>query len=222
MGLLSWLPGGSGKARRLLADYADDRLPHVAAPGELSRAQRDGNLAAFVASLDRRIDRLTAFAAALDTVLPMPDGNRAGVDAAARALDAFCKAKLSGLAEIEPALAMDWQGREAQEIERQVHTLATDMGAWCGETALACAPQYAWATDDAHYTTAKMMATAGRVVIGHDPAAIPRPIRSPVDPIAIAAFGLSQVVHFRTVKAKALWRPNYFHFMGELADGRYC
>jgi hypothetical protein len=40
-----------------------------------------------------------------------------------------------------------------------------------------------------------------------------------VDAIEIAAFALTQIVHFRTVKAKGLWRPNYFHFLSDLADG---
>jgi hypothetical protein len=30
-----------------------------------------------------------------------------------------------------------------------------------------------------------------------------------------------QIVHFRKVKAKGLWRPNYFCFLSDLADGRY-
>jgi len=219
LSLFSWLPGGSGKARRRLADYGDERFVHAGKPGSLSRGQRDENLAAFVASIERRIARVQAFAAELGTALPTPDGDRGNVQMIGQSLDSFCKAKLSGLTEIEPALAMDWRSRAPEGLERQVQTLAIDMGAYCGEVGIRCAPQYRWVNDETRYTAATMMHTAGRVVIGHDPAVIPTRMNNHVDAVAIAAFTLSQIVRYR--KSKSLWRPNYFSFLPDLADGRY-
>lgn len=220
MALFSWLTRGSGKASRLLADYADECFVHAGAPGALSREQRDENLSAFVASIDRRISRLRAFAAALGTELPVPDGDRGKVAAIGQALDRLCKSQLSGLTAVQPALAMDWRAREPRGSERQVQTLAIDMGTYCGEVGILCAPKYQWVIDETRYTPETIMRTSGRVVIGHNPTVIARPMYNHVDAIAIAAFALTQIVHYRKVKAKGLWRPNYFTFVSDLADGR--
>jgi hypothetical protein len=220
LALLSWLSDGSGKARRLLADYADESFVHASVRGALSREQRDENLGVFVASIDRRISRLRAFAAELGMALPVPDGDRSKVEAIGQALDRLCKSQLSGLTAVEPALAMDWRAREPQGLERQVQTLIIDLGAYCGEVGIRCAPRHRWVIDETRYTPATIMDTSGRVVIGHDPAVIASAMRNHVDAIAIAAFALTQIVHFRKVKAKGLWRPNYFHFLSDLADGR--
>ena len=84
-----------------------------------------------------------------------------------------------------------------------------------------CSPKYQWGIDEARYTPATIMMTAGRVVIVHNPRVIADVIKNPVDAIDIAAFTLSQIVHLR--KSKALWRPNYFdNFLSALADGRYA
>jgi hypothetical protein len=50
------LSGGSGKARRLLAAYADQCFVHASAPGALSPEQRDEYLNAFVASISSAIN----------------------------------------------------------------------------------------------------------------------------------------------------------------------
>lgn len=216
-----WLSGGSDGATRRVAQYADECFVHAGAPGTLSRAQRDENLSSFVASIDRRVSRLRALAAELGTILPVPVGDRGQVEAIGRALDGFCKDRLSGLKFVEPALAMDWRAREPQGRDRQAQTLAIDLGTYCGEVARSCAPRYLWAIDEARYTPATIMETSGRVVIGHDPGVNTERIRNPVDVIAIAAFALTQIVHCRSVRAKGLWRPNYFHFLNDLAAGRY-
>jgi hypothetical protein len=217
--LFDWLPGGSGKALRLLADYADECFVHAGAPGALSREQRDENLRVFVDSIDRRIARLQALAAALGTELPIPDGDRRKVEAISQALDHLCKSRLHGLTVIEPMGGMDWRAGEPQGPERQVQTLLVDLGAYCGEVGIRCVPKYCWVNDETRYTRKNVMRTSGRVVIGHDPAVVPTPMNNHVDVIDSAAFALSQVVHFR--KAKGHWRPNYFHFLSDLADGRY-
>ena len=220
MAVLSWLSGAASKARQRLNRYADECFPHAAAPGALSAEQRRANLSAFVASIEGRIARLHAFAAALGTTLPVPDGDRGKVDIVSQALDRFCKSQLSGLAEIEPALAMDWRARQPQGLERQIQTLVLDLGAYCGAVGIRCAPQYQWVLDERRYTPVTIMETSGRVVIGHDPAVVAHAIHNPVDACAIAGFALSQIVHYR--KAKNLWRPNYFCFLADLADGRYA
>jgi hypothetical protein len=219
LALLSWLSGGPGKARQLLADYADERFVHAGACGALAREQRDENLRAFVASIDRRIARLQAFSSALGTVLPAPEGDRSRVEVISQSLDHFCKSRLSGLTPVEAALAMDWRAREPQELERQVQTLAIDLGVYCGEVGIRCAPKYQWVIDEARYTPATIMATSGRVVIGHNPAVIAGVMTNPVDAIDGAAFALTAIVKHR--KSKSLWRPNYFYFLLALADGRH-
>ncbi len=93
--MFSSLSVGSGKTRRLLDSYADDRFPYAAAPGALTPDQRRENLSAFVATIDRRIARLQAFAGELGTRLPIPTGDRAQVEAISQALDRFCKSELS-------------------------------------------------------------------------------------------------------------------------------
>lgn len=217
--LLARLSGGSAKA--LLPDYGDECFVHAGKYGALSPEQRRENLAAFLASIDRRIARLQAFAAALDTELPTPDGDRSKVEAISQVLDRFCKHKLSGLKLVEPALAGDWRAREPQGIERQVQTLAIDLGAYYGEVAIRCAPKYQWIVDDKRYTPATIMGTAGRVVIGHNPAVVARVMVNPVDAVAIAGFELSQIVHYRTLKAKQLWKLNHFHGLAAVADGQH-
>lgn len=219
MALFSWLSGGSGRAGQLLEDYADECFAHAAAPGALSSEQRRENLSAFVASIEQRISRLQAFAAALGTALPTPDGDRDTVDAIGQTLDRFCKSQLCGVTTAEPALAMDWQAREPQGPHRQIQTLTLDLGAYCGEIGIRCAPKYRWAIDEKRYTPATIMETSGRVVIGHDPAVMATAMKNPVDAFAIAGFALQQIVHYR--KAKSLWRPNYFYFLSALADGRH-
>jgi hypothetical protein len=219
LSLRSWLSGGSAEASRLLANYADEGFVHAAAYGALSPEQRHENLSALVASIDRRVSRLCAFAAALGTSLPVPDGDRSKVEAIGQALDRLGKSRLSGLRAIEPALAMDWRARTPQGIERQVQTLVIDLGAYCGEVGIRCAPKYRWVIDETRYTPKTIMRTSGRVVIGQDPSVTASAMRNYVDAIDIAAFALTQIVHYRTVKAKGLWRPNYFHFLSALADG---
>jgi hypothetical protein len=44
------------------------------------------------------------------------------------------------------------------------------------------------------------METAGRMVIDHNPAALPKTMTNHVDAHAIAAFALSQIVHHRKSK----------------------
>lgn len=219
--LVSWLSGGSSKAKRQLADYADECFVHAGAPGQLSSEQRTENLGAFIVSIDRRIARLRALAAELGSPLPQVDGSRGNVEATSQALDHLCKSKLSGLTEIESALAMDWRARKVHGPERHAHTLAIDLGAYCGEIGIRCAPRYQWLIDETRYTPKTIMETSGRVVLGHNPAVVATAMNSHVDAIAIAGFALWQIVHHRRVKAKSLWRPNYFHFLSDLADGRY-
>ena len=204
-----------------MADYAEECFVHAGAPGALSPEERDESLRAFTASIERRISRLQAFAAEWGTALPVPHGDRSKVEAIAQQLDELCKSRLSGLTEIELALAMDWRARQPRGLEGRVHTLAIDLGAYCGEIGIRCAPQYQWVIDVRQYTPSTIMATSGRVVIGHEPAVMVRPMENPVDAMGIAAFALTQVVHCRKVKAKRLWRPNYFYFLSELADGHF-
>ncbi len=219
MTLFSWLPGGSGKARRRLADYDCELFVHVGEPGSLSRSQRDENLAAFAISIARRIVRLQAFAAELDIVLPMPDGHGGKVEMIGQLLDSFCKAKLSGLAEIEAALAMDWLAHTPKDIAQQVQTLAIDIGAYCGEVGIRCTSKYSWVNDETRYSKSTMMRTAGRIVIGHDPMCVPVMMHNHVDVISISGFALKEIVRLRASKSQ--WRPNYFSFLPDLAAGKY-
>lgn len=219
MTLLSWLPSGSGKARQLLADYDDERFVHAGKAGALSRGQREENLAAFIESIERRIARLQSFAADLETALPTPDGDRGKVEKIAASLNGFCKTKIAGLQEIEPALSMDWRSREPGQVEGRVHTLIIDIGTYCGEVGIRCAPQYQWGTDETRYTPGTVMETAGRVVIGNRPAESPGTMTKHIDAHDIAAFALSQIVRYR--RSKTLWRPDYFTFLPALADGLY-
>lgn len=221
MGLLSWLSSPTREARRLLEAYAHEPMLHAAPLGALTPDQRRENLEAFVASIDGRIARLRAFTSALGTELSVPDGDRTKVDVISETLDRFAKSTLSGLHEIEHALAMDWLAQAPQGLARPVQTLAIDLGAYCGEVGIRCARQYRWVSDETRYTPSTIMTTAGRVVIGHDPAVIATPMTNHIDAIAGAGFALSQTVHFRTVKATGLWRPNYFHFLSPIADGRH-
>ncbi len=220
MELLSALLSGSGKARQLLTDYDDERFVHAGMPDPLSRDQRHENLAAFIESIERRIIRLQSFAAELETSLPTPDGDRIKVDRVAASLNAFCKTKIAGLKEVEPALSMDWRSRALGGIERRSHTLSIDLGTYCGEIAIRCAPQDGWVTDETRYTRRTVMETAGRMVIDHNPAVLPKTMTNHVDAHAIAAFALSQIVHYR--KSKSLWRPDYLTFLCALADGLYA
>jgi hypothetical protein len=111
LALFTWLSVGSGKAGQLLDGYADECFPHAAAPGALTPEQRHENLGAFMASNNRRISRLQAFAGALGTTLPTPDGDRTKVEVISQTLDRFCKSQLCRFTTVEQALAMDWQGR---------------------------------------------------------------------------------------------------------------
>lgn len=219
MSLLSRLLGATHRAKRLLADYPDEDFVHAAKYGALSRTQREENLAAFVASIPGRVARLRGFAAALDTSLPAPDGVRDQVDAIGLTLDDMCKSKLSGLKQAIPTFHMDWRARAAQPAERALRTLIIDLGTYCGEVGIRCAPQYRWTTDETFYTPATLMRTSGRVVIGHDPARIAKPMRNHIDAIEIAAFTIGVIVKYRT--SKGLWRPNYFDFLADIADGRH-
>lgn len=219
MALFSWLSGRSDKASRLLADYADECFVHAGAPGALPPEQRDRNLGAFIASIDRRISRLQALAAALGTTLPVPTGDRSMVGAIREALDHLGKSRLSGLAGVGAAFAMDWRASEPQGQARQLQTLVIDLGAYCGEVGIRCAPRYQWVIDETRYTPRTVMRTSGRVVIGHHPAVMARAMNNPVDVIDMVAFALTEIVNHR--HAKGLWRPNYFHFLTDLADGRY-
>jgi hypothetical protein len=98
---------------------------------------------------------------------------------------------------------MDWRSRALGGIERRSHTLSIDLRTYCGEVAFRCAPQYGWVTDETRYTRRTVMETAGRMVIDHNPAALPKTLTNHVDAHAIAAFALSQIVHHR--KSKSLW-----------------
>ncbi len=220
MSRFPWIARPSAKATRLLGDYADETFLWAAAPGALTPDQRRANLDAFTASLPRRLARVQAFAEALGTTLPIPDGNRAAVDLVGRTLDHFCKSALSGLTVLESALAMDWRARAPQGLERHAQTLTIDLGAYCGEVGIRCATKYAWVTDETRYKPDDLMRTAGRVVIGHDPVTCGTSMRNHVDAIDIAAFALAEIVRHR--KNPGVWRPNYFHFLGDLADGRHA
>ncbi len=217
MSLLSRLFGPS-PAERLLADYADEPHVHAAPYGALAPAQRAENLAAFRESLDRRVGRFRALAAALGTELPAPDGDRARVDGIARALDALGKQHLSAVAAFEPLHRTDWRAEAPQGAARRLQTLVIDLGAYAGEVGIRCAGKYAWVTDETRYTKTTIMPTAGRVVIGHDPAVVAAPMHNHIDVIAIAAFALGHLAKNRS--SKALWRPNYFTVIADLADGR--
>jgi len=219
LSLLSRFFGATHRAKRLLADYPDEDFVHIAECGALSRMQREENLTAFLASIPGRVARLRDFAAALDTSLPAPDGVRGQVDAIGLTLDGMCKSRLSGLKQAIPAFHMDWRARAAQPAERRLRTLIIDLGTYCGEVGIRCAPQYRWTTDETFYTPATQMRTSGRVVIGHDPARIPKPMHNHIDAIAIAAFTIGAIVNYRT--SKDLWRPNYFDFLADIADGRH-
>lgn len=219
MALFSWLSGGASKARKLLQDYGDDVFIYPGAPGALSAVQRAENLAAFSASVGQRIERFRHFAGAFDCALPVPDGDRAKIDGTAQKLDRLGKEQLLNLTEAESALAGDWRERQPHGFDRQIQTLAIDIGTYCGQMGIACAGHYQWMVDDTRYTARNRMLTSGRITIGFDPNQRDQPINNYVDVIAIAAFALAEIVKQR--KHKTLWRPNYFHFMADLADGRY-
>lgn len=217
MSLLSLFTGAGGEAKRLVAGYADEPLPHYAPAGTLTPEQRAENLAAFRASLERRVARFQAFAAALGTDLPLPDGDRAKVDGIAQALDRLFKTRLLGLTEAEALFNTNWSERPPEPTERRFRTLIHDAAAYCGEVAIRCQPKYAWTTDEARYRPATLMKTAGRVVVGHDPAVMAKPMKNPVDLDRILLFQLGTVVRHR--KAKSLWPLNVFSFLTPLADG---
>jgi hypothetical protein len=84
---------------------------------------------------------------------------------------------------------MDWRSRALGGIERRSHTLSIDLGTYCGEVAIRCVPQHGWVTDETRYKRRTVMETGGRVVIGHNSAALPKTITIRVDAHAIAAFG---------------------------------
>lgn len=212
--------GSAGRARRLLLGYDDEPFLHSGAPGALSRERREVNLAGFLSSLDRRVSRIRAFAGVLGVELPEADGDRGRVDTVAQSIDAFCKEKLSGLAEIERALAHDWRSQAPMGPDRRMQTLVIDLAAYCGNIGLRCAPKYRWVTDETRYTPATLMKTAGRIVIGYDPAVVTDRMSNHVDLVDITAFSLSQIVRHR--RAKSLWRPCYFTFLSSLADGLYA
>lgn len=219
MGLFSWLTGGGGKARKLLEEYGVDLFTHAGAPGALSAEQRIENLAAFRSSIETRIARFRRLAGALGCVLPEPNGDRSRIDGVAQKLDRLCKEQLLNLVEVEEALAGDWRENQPQGFNCQVQTLAIDLGTYCGQTGIACADHYQWVVDDKRYTARSRMRTSGRIAIGYDPDQRDQPINTYVDVMDIAAFALTDIVRQR--KHKTLWRPNYFHFLSDLADGRY-
>ncbi len=219
MDLFAWLPGRTPPVRRLLDAYADELLPHAGLPGALTPAQCRENLDSFVASIERRVARLQAFAAALGTSLPAPANDRRQVEPVSQALDRLGKAHLRAVDAATRVFAGDWQARLPEGADRRLHTFALDLGTYCGEWGRHCVPRYSWIVDDSPGRRRDAMPTVGRVVIGHDPAVEPRPMANPVDAIAIAAFALEQLARHRS--SPSLWRPNYFHFLSALADGAH-
>jgi hypothetical protein len=218
MALWSWFSGETSHTRTLLAAYGDEGFVHYGSAGSLTAEQREQNLAAFEASIERRVARWRSFAAALGTPLPEPAGQLSEIEPLSHALDALVKNRLSAFGALQAALAHGWCDWAPEAEHAPLCTLAIDLGTYCGELGIRCAPQYRWTIDNARYTARTLMPTAGRVVIGHRPEPRAALIGSPIDPFENAAFALREVVRYR--KQKALWRPNYFAFLMPLAQGR--